>query len=717
MTGPHGGDGNRSPEPGRPDGLPPWLRRALQVVILDASSTVVVSLGVTLVHGSFWLNAAITLLVVALATAALFVFYPDTARTMLERVWKALRRGGTALAWGCAGAAAMALVLLAGAGVHRVWRHTDACGQPLELRVLTAPETLTPLRAAAAEFVNADEDRGCRKYSVTVVPEAGPLSLYDGFSLLWRRSKPAGVGRADDEQLLGPQPDIWLPSSTAEYDFVPKSPGQIDTRNAAGGGSPVTRTAALAGGGPAAGPGGGEGDPSFRMLGSLGSSPLVLALFPGAHGSVADPSRMPIAPDPAALLTRIADAGVKLRAIARPVPETSSASLAVAPALYDALPGDDRSDERFAEPADLVASDAVSLLCRFRQRAAAGQADPPDDIAVAVPEQVLHDYDTGLPLGDDRCGAVDPDAPQSVKWRLYPYYANGLPTLDYPFVQVRWRGQDTRERDAAVTAFYRWLQRNPLTLQGFRNGEGRIPSVREGDGRHHYLARLQGVMGSRVMPDAVRPTTPDDVQRSLDRVGAARPRTALALLLDASGSMGGAAQGRGGSRLARGTSFLRSLVSQLQSNDRVGLQVSSSASPDDPDLVGNVPQEAASPEQKNTVLSDLQATASGGTDRALGDAIAAAGVGSGRQNLILVTDGQSPGTNPQLGARTAWLSGEFRKRHPGLRLTVVLTGPATCASSPVKEIVAAFGKDGGGCVPLTGAPEVEQAAALLAELR
>ncbi|WP_433478677.1 hypothetical protein ACQPZP_17570 [Spirillospora sp. CA-142024] len=714
MTGPHG-DGDRSRAPERRDALPGWLLRLLQVMLLDLCSTVIVSIGVTLIHGVFWLNAVVTLLVIGAVTAGLFAFYPDAGHAVLERVSKTLKWGGAALAWGFAGAAVMALILLAGAGVYRLREQASGCGQPLDLRVLAAPETLTPLRAAAAVFADDSEDRGCRNYTVTVVPEAGPVPLYDGFRLLWRRSEAADAGHADDQQLFGPQPDIWIPSSTAEYDFVPKGSGQTGAGGGAGGG-PADGTVNAAGTG--AGGSAAKGDPVFRPRGSLGASPLVLALFTKAHESVADPIAAPIATNTAALLKRIADAGVRLRAVARPVPETSSAALAVTPALYDAMPGDDRKDERFAEPADLVAPDAVSLLCRFRQQAAAQESEPPDDIAVAVPEQVLHDYDMGRPLGD-RCGAVDPDAAPYAKWRLHPYYATDLPTLDHPFVQVRWRGQDTRERDAAVREFRRWLQRNPLTSQGFRDDRGVVPPAHEGDTGHYYLSRLQGVVGNRVMPSAVGLKPPEGVQKTLDRIGAARPRISVSMMLDVSGSMGSAAQARGGSRLVRGTSFLRSLVSQLQSNDRVGLQVTSStASPSGTDTFGNVPQDAASPDQKASVTSRLQAVASGGADQALSDAIAAADLGSGKQNLIFVTDGQVPSTNPQIGSRAEWLSGEFRKRHPELRLTVVLTGPATCGSSPVRQIVDALGpRNGGGCVPLTEAPEVEQAAELLSELR
>lgn len=635
-------------------GAAPWPL----ALIPGVSSGVIVTVAMKYVYAFAWLRTLVTAAVTLLAIVLLgwLVTRPPVVGAVRRVSARLPKKGVTVVAGGSAGASLMALVLLAGSGVQWLAEHTGPCEQPLELRVLTTPETLTPLRAAAAEFENDSEDRGCRQYSVTVVPQAGPVTLYDGFRLLWRRSEPADARRADGEELFGPQPDIWIPASTAEYDFIPKDPGRAASTARAGG---------------AAGRTGGAGDPRFRHRGSLGSSPLVLALFTDAHESVADPIAAPIAPGTADLLERIEDAGVRLRAIARPVPETSSAALAVTPALYDARPGGDAEDERFAEPADLVAPDAVSLLCRFRERAAARNSGPPDDIAVAVPEQVLHDFDMGRPLGD-RCGAVDPDAAPHAQWRLHPYYATDLPTLDYPFIQVRWRGQDTGERDAAVTAFRRWLDGHPLTLQGFRDDRGVAPPAREGDTRHFYLSRLQGMVGNRVMPAVVGVTPPLDVQDTLDRIGAARPRISVSLMLDVSGSMGGAARARGGARLARGASFLRSLVSQLQSNDRAGLQVSSStASPSGPDTFGNVPQHAASPDHKNAITSRLQAVASEGADRPLIDSIAAADLGPGRPNLILVTDGQSPATNPRLASRTGWLSGEFRERHPDLRLTEI----------------------------------------------
>lgn len=689
-------------------------------VILGVCSGVIVTVAMKHVYAFAWLSTLVTAAVTLVAIVLLgwLITRPPVMEALKRLVGGLPAKAVTAVCWTAAGAAAMALALVAGVAVHRPLERTGSCGQPLELRVLTTPETLTPLRAAAAEFENDSEDDGCRKYGVTVVPETEPVQLSEAFGRLWRSSE-ASRPQASDERLFGPQPDIWVPSSTAEFGFVPKSRDQVRT---------------VAGTGRAGAPPATDADPVFVRHGSLGSSPLVLALFTKAHEAVSDPIAPWMHSSVADVLRRAEEARVRLRAIARPVPETSATSLAVTPALYAALPGGDRADERFIRGAGVVAPDAVTLLCRFREMAASGNAEPPTHIAVAVPEQLLHDYDMGRPLGDDigrppgqggersagdRCGRVEDDGAQNSEWLLHPYYSADMPTFDYPFVQVIWRGQDTEERDAAVREFRRWLDDNPLTLQGFRGERGIMPTAREGDREHWYLSRLRGIVGRHVVPHTVAPRRPEELQKTLQRVGAARPNMSVSLMLDVSGSMGGAAKAHDGSRLSLGVSFLQSIVAQLQSNDRVGLQVSSSTMrPDDRSPLGTVPDDVASREHKNLLTGTLQALATSGGDHPLIDTIAAGDLGSGRPNLILVTDGQVPSTNPDLRARARWLSGEFRDDHPGLRLTVVLTGPATCGSAPVKQVVDALDPgDGARCVELTAAPEAEQAAGLLAELR
>ncbi|MCP2339508.1 vWA domain-containing protein [Actinomadura rupiterrae] len=694
--GPAAPDGSRTPDESRTP-----LRRLTEVMAFELCSSILVGLLVTVFHGYFWLNSVVTLAVLAAVSMLLWRSRPDLVHNVLAGASSTLLWMAKGLACLLLGAAAMVLVLLAVLGVKALRDAAQPCGQPLELRVMSAPEMLTPLRAAAAEFVADRKDDGCRRYSVTVVPEPGPVSLYDAFSRLWRRND-----TGDDQQLLGPQPDVWIPVSSAELDFVPH-------------------------GGQGAGTHGSGGDPRFRSYRSLGTSPMVLALFPKANAAVASPYSAPLKANAGALLKQISQAGVKLRGIARPVPDTSAAALEVTPALYEAQAGSSPgAAEKFASPSDLVAPDAVTLLCRFRAQASQG-LEPPSDVAVAVPEQVLADYDAGRALGD-RCGPSDPSSGPSARWRLYPYYAVDLPTMDYPFVQLTWRGQDTRARSAAIGDLRSWLTAHPLSKQGLRDDGGEIPAPPEGDSAHLYLSRLQGMAGERAVPPYVQLRGAPPVQSALDRLAAARPKVAAALMLDVSGSMdqaAGSAPSRpaaatasgpatGGTRLTRAVTFLQSFVDQLQGSDRVGLQVfSSAADPRNPATFGNVPPRDAQADQKDQVGNQLQAVTTTGGDLALRTAIAAANLSSGRQDLILVTDGESAGSNPDTSGLAAWLSGPFRAANPNLRLTVVLTGPASCDTAHIRQLTSAMGSGRGRCVALTGAPEQEQAAQLLSGLR
>lgn len=683
------------------------VRAAVPGLIVGVVSGLIANQVLKLVDAVAWLQTVLPLAVLALVIVAVSValFRSERAGATLKRLSRTLPWNPEAVAWACAGAAVMAAVLLAWTGVVSLAEHARSCGQPLELRVVTSPETLTSLRDAAKGFEEDSEERGCREYSVTVAPEPEFVQLSEAFGRLWRRSEPPGGEAApapQDERLYGPQPDVWIPSSTAEFDYVEKSPDQV--RRAQGAGSPSPGPSARA-------------DPVFTTRGSLGSSPMVLALFGGDHAQVEDTAIKPPQRRTTDLLQRFARAGVELREIARPVPETSAAALAVTPVLYDALPGGDQQDEEFAEPTDLVAPDAVTLMCKARQG-----AHPPDRVAFAVPEQVVNDYDAGRLK--KQCGAADAPGAGG-EWTLYPYYAEDLPTLDYPFIQVTWRGQDTRERDAAVTAFRRWLTRHPLTRQGLRDDRGAMPSAREGDSARQDLTALWTLLGPNIIPNRMDPNplepAGDDrsgkyVAERLQRVAAARPPASVSLMLDVSGSMGRPAQGRD-TRLTRSVSFLQSLVGQLQSRDSAGLQVASKKKPPaSPYTLENVRLAGTGPAQKNRITSHLQAVATAGGDVALADMIGKADVDPG-SNLIVVTDGQSPGTNGS-GSSPGEAAAKFRDRHRDVRVTVVLAGQTGCAASPVKEIVDAFGPSGGkGCVSLTGAPEAQQAAQLLSDLR
>ncbi|WP_141576852.1 vWA domain-containing protein [Actinomadura sp. WMMA1423] len=679
------------------------LDRLVRAAIPGLLFGVLSGLIVKLINAVSWLETlTLALLVLAIAAGSVAVsvalFRSRRAGAALKRVFGILPWNAEAVAWTFAGAAVMAAVLLAETGVVALAKGAQPCGRPLELRVVTTPEALPALGDAARGFEAGSEERGCRAYSVTVTPEPEFVQLSEAFGRLWRRSEPPSGEAAPapaDERLYGPQPDVWVPSSRAEFAYVEKSPAQIRKVKGTGAANP----------GPPD-----KVDPVFTPWGSLGSSPLVLAVF-GDHG-VRYSAFKPPERSTAALLERFGEAGVRLRNIARPVPETSAAAVAVTPVLYRALPGSEGQDEQFASPAALVAPDAVTLLCKARQG-----SRPPDGIAFAVPEQVVSDYDNGRL--EDRCGAAGAPAAGG-EWMLYPYYAGDLPTLDYPFIQVTWRGQDTRERDLAVARFHRWLVDHPLTRQGFRDQQGLIPSAHEGDSARPDLVALRRKAGTNIVPNQLAPVAANgggrDVAADLERVAGARPPVSVALMLDVSGSMSRPAEGRD-TRLARGVSFLQSLVAQLQSHDSAGLQVASEKkSPVGPYTLENVRLTGADPRQKNRIASHLQAAATTGSDIALGDMIGQAGLGQGTKNLIVVTDGQSGGSADagSIGKAAA----RFRDRHRDVRVTVMLTGPTGCDASPVKEVVSAFRPAGGaGCVALTRTPEPQQAAQLLSELR
>ncbi|MEU8120339.1 vWA domain-containing protein [Spirillospora sp. NPDC049024] len=679
------------------------LDRLMQAAIPGLLFGVLSGLIVKLINAFAWLET-LTLALLGLAIAAgsvalsVALFRSQRAGAVLKRVFEKLPWNAEAVAWTFAGAAAMAVVLLAGTGIVALAGHARPCGRPLELRVVTTPEALPALRDTAKAFEAGSEERGCREYTVTVTPEPEFVQLSEAFGRLWRRSEPPSGEVAPapaDERLYGPQPDVWIPSSTAEFEYVEKSPAQVREVPAAGSPSPSP---------PA------KVDPVFTPRGSLGSSPLVLALF-GKYG-VRYSAFKPPERSTAALLQRFDEAGVRPRNIARPVPETSAPALAVTPVLYQALPGDARQDEEFASPTALVAPDAVTLLCKARQG-----SRPPDRIAFAVPEQVVSDYDTGRLK--EQCGAAEAPAAGG-EWMLYPYYAADLPTLDYPFIQVTWRGQDTRERDQGVARFHRWLAGHPLTQQGFRDPQGLMPSAHEGDSARPDLVALRKKAGSNIVPTQLAPVGANgggqDVAANLERVAGARPPISVALMLDVSGSMSRPAVGRD-TRLARGVSFLQSLVAQLQSHDSAGLQVASEKkSPVDPYTLENVRLTGTDPRQKNRITSHLQAVATTGSDIALGDMIGKAELGQGAKNLIVVTDGQSGGSGDPGSIREA--AARFRDRHRDVRVTVVLTGPTGCDASPAKEVADAFGPaDGTACVALTRTPEPQQAAQLLSDLR
>ncbi|MGK5552806.1 VWA domain-containing protein [Actinomadura kijaniata] len=675
MTGPdEDGSERRRREPApRPGPVRQWAERFSRLLFIEISVAVVVTVLGRLVDRPFLRHIALPLLGVVLVSGALVAVYVllRHRHELPDRVAAALRWTGDALAWVFGGAAVTGLVLLLVLGGRIVYATFRPCGPPLALRVTTTPELLAAVRDAADAFSADRRDHGCRRHTFSVTAEPGVVPLAEGFRQGWRRTAPTGAAGGDvSERLLGPQPDVWIPSSTAELAYVR---GQQ------------------------------TGGVRLEDTGSVGRTPMVLGLFARERQAAATPAG-PVYERTSDLLRTLERNGLPLRGVVRPVPETSAAALAVTPALHAADPAEyDETDGLLAAvPDGLLATDAVSLLCRFRMMADPRRS-PPEGVAVAVPEQALADYGTGRPLSEGCSGGALPE-----NWRLYPHYAADLPMLDHPFVHVRWPGEDTLARSEAVADFREWLRGRPLALRGLRDRGGTAPPADAA----HPLSDLRRALGGAV-PVHARGTPVSEVTTALQLVGATRVKVSVSLLVDVSGSMGGGTGGNGGgSRLARAGAFAQALVAQLHRTDSVGLQAFSRPAPATP----RVPSQLAEDPHRNLVTGRVQALAVEGGDLPLADALGQAEVAPARTDIVLVTDGQGTGGNPGARDRAERVAARFREARGTARLTVALTGPARCGDAPVRDVVAAFG-GAGSCVEITGAPVQDQAAAVLSALR
>ncbi|GAA4601059.1 hypothetical protein GCM10023195_02200 [Actinoallomurus liliacearum] len=382
--------------------------------------------------------------------------------------------------------ALLAFVLTAAAVAGAGWAVTGtigalggSCSPPLDLRVLTAPENLTALQRAAAEYTAAHSAR-CRPVRIAVAPSGSVLNVASGFQNGWY-SEP-GAGENGRGAL---QPDVLIPASSGEADRLLAAP-----------------------------------HPGVRLKneGSIGSSPLAVGISSSASGDLdnvlpgQDPPRL------AELLDAAHRSGVQR--IFRASPDVSEIGALASVDLYagGAL-GDPRTTERALGNAALPLSDSAALLCALRHRPASDER-----VAVIAPEQVLADYGNGRALGT-ACPAPGGGGP-----KLTIHQVSDTHTFDYPFIHVSWDGQSSTRRSRQVDDFRRWLGHDRLQGEAFRDADGRPGIADSTDGRL-YLGAVPR------MP--VRPYRRDQINDTLARFAQARPPLHIAMALDVSGSMSG----------------------------------------------------------------------------------------------------------------------------------------------------------------------------------
>jgi hypothetical protein len=283
-----------------------------------------------------------------------------------------------------------------------------ACPAPVELRVLTSQEDLAAIQAAIPAFEQAEPryvGSPCFAVQLTAyAPYDAPdaMQMATAFDSGWN---------SDALSSIGPEPDIWIPDSTAEVDAVRST---------------------LTSGGPAL------GQPR-----SIGYSPVVVAI-PDQLVAADSLDGLEQGQSWSTLYTDFTHLGIRL---ALPNPGLSETGLFEIAALYGAI---GPSARRHIEASGNFPLDSQSLLCEASQ--AKGQRGEAAHTAYLVSEAAMADYNYSIhDPAEDVCptpGTVQP---------LRAFYPTGTATLDFPFTTVNWGGNQDQQRRRYEDDFYHYL--------------------------------------------------------------------------------------------------------------------------------------------------------------------------------------------------------------------------------------------------------------------
>jgi Mg-chelatase subunit ChlD len=518
------------------------------------------------------------------------------------------------------------------------------CPNPIELRVLAAPEGLATARELADRFVTqaAGDHHGCapvRFYVYAQPSGTAQRALARGWS-------------ANDLRALGPRPDVWLPGSPQHTldNSVVTSNGLL----------PGTRSVVLA------------------------STPVVLAIPKTAVPAEFDAKRTDLSLIEA--LTVLDQPGWSL---VRPDPGQSWAGELANVAIY-ASGGD---PERLADPSagstlmngtrarDLELrisrgidenayplSHDADLLCRHRQVRSV-------HIALVVSEQQMARFNSGRALGQ-QCpeSTTPPTAPD----QLRAIYAVDTLSLKYTLVGLDWPGRSAEQRQW-IGRFEAWLGadagKEALSAAGLRP-----PDYVVGHPLIEPLGAQPGVSYSHVTPDP-------SVLQSARHVHAAAQRSGRVLLaVDASGSMESAAGTDGQNRFAVAAAAVSQSLSLMSPRDEFGLWVFQGSGRPARRLVPVGPIDAiveGATRREATVRELREVTPGGDTPlyRVIVDGVRALSPPDPtRVNaLVVLTDGKDHGS----GVSPADMVNGVRGK--GIRVFVIAIGEASCGVQAVQE--------------------------------
>ncbi|MET8680625.1 caspase family protein [Streptomyces sp. NPDC004647] len=499
---------------------------------------------------------------------------PRLPRWLTDR-WKPALAGGVALllAIGLG-----AYVLLDGGG-------RSGCRPPLELRLMTGLETRAAVSRAVAEYMTDDANRkplgkqddapaGCRRANFTVFA-AGANETVDAFgaTTAWAGRRDNGTGTPlstvpgtsaepcptgspaaaqqrptvekksatclDPLQDVGPQPDLLVTGSSTELSRIQaqlkRAPGPVD----------------------------------IERLGSAGYSPLVLAIPAALEEKLTAHRVQRTGSTWNELLAAMRKVAPRMPLL-RPDPATSGTGLQHTVGLYEVRDGQfeggqardaDWVEAQVQQGTDAVpAPDADSLLCALADPSAEGPHL--GQAAALVSEKAVADFNLGKREGS-ACANSKPADAQS---RLLAYYPQGVPALDMPVAEVRWKGTlDRDRRSEAIRQFHVWLtgEGSGAFLNGIVRGiGGGGEPVRPNSGVWTDAA------STGVLRDAVVVTGEAD-GRTADTVVAQYTKTRkpgqVLFLVDVSGSMAE------GGKAAMAQAALRQSIQRLGPQDSYGI--------------------------------------------------------------------------------------------------------------------------------------------------
>ncbi|GAA2722884.1 serine/threonine-protein kinase [Actinocorallia aurantiaca] len=315
--------------------------------------------------------------------------------------------------------------LVAGLGWWGAVKAFGDCPQPAELRVMVPPEDQARFQHEYAPAFEAEKSGGgCRRVHLTVFAQPSLEALRAAFEGGWSGRLP-----------IDPQPDVWLPSSSAEKDYV--DPAHQKT-----------------------GPPSGFHRPALSVLGRTEGSLMVAAATPLAKERLKGWESGPRRGWPE-LLNQAEAEGVE---VVRPNPDASATGTLGSTGLYtdpEVLDSEDGGKPKVdLQPFErhmtkTSPQDAHDALCTANLKGRAAVA--------IVSEHTMNEYndapDKGC--GEGRDQGFD---------KLSALYPETTYRLDHPFVRISWPEDREEERDSYARDLYGWMAERLPATERWREG-------------------------------------------------------------------------------------------------------------------------------------------------------------------------------------------------------------------------------------------------------